>query len=334
MGKWDDKTIHMQEPKFYNLLKVMERHDKTADASARAVQRLKADQSALPPLLAKCADYWRYDEELAGETVAKYVTTLNRLFRDLPHVLSPADLRLDDITELKKTMKQRGVGPSGINSAVFALRKFLTYCRDVQKLKVLDPKEIQKARELRREVVYLDRQELISFFRTMNVKTKRGLRMRTLVHVLLTTGMRISEALSLNRDDIDWERKEAVIIGKGSKQRTVYFTDECLRWLKVYLSMRADGNHALFVTFGSRPKRLQRYDLSKSFRHYARLAGINKRLTPNILRHTFGTILMENGAPLPHIQKLLGHSDIKTTAKYYLGADKEAVKKSHERYLR
>jgi len=290
-------------------------------------------QQSFNYLLPKFIDYLLYEEELAFETIAKYQQALKRILIDLPYVSSPLDLRLEDITELKKIMKVRGVGPAGINSAVFALRKFLTYCHDIQKLRVLDPKEIQRARELKREVVYLTKEELISFFKTMNVKTKRGLRMRTLCHLLVSTGMRISEALGLNRDDIEWDRKEAVIIGKGSKQRTVYFTDECLRWLKIYTARRADSNRALFVTFGV-PNRLRRYDLSKQFRHYAKIASLMKKITPHVLRHTFATILISNNCNLFAIQQMLGHSDIKTTAKYYLGVDKASIKAAHEKYLK
>ena len=290
-------------------------------------------QTHFEDLLSKSIDYWRYDEELAEETISKYETTLRRLFKDLPNVQFPMGLRLEDITDLKKIMITRGVGPAGINSAVFALRKFLTYCRDVQKLAVLDPKEIQKAREQKREVIYLTKDEIVAFLKTMNTKTMRGLRMRTLCQLLLSTGMRISEALSLNKKDVDSVRKEAVIIGKGNKQRTVYFTDECLRWLKLYISKRADEHPALFITVGTR-NRLQRDDLSKQFRHYAKKAGLTKKVTPHMLRHTFATILVSNNCNLFAIQQMLGHSDIKTTAKYYLGVDKSGIKSAHEKFLK
>ena len=107
----------------------------------------KPDDLSFIYLIPKCLDYWRYDEELAEETIGKYETSLKRILRDLPHISSPVDLHLEDITELKKIMKERGVGPAGLNGAVFALRKFLAYCRDVQKMAVLDPKDIVRARE-------------------------------------------------------------------------------------------------------------------------------------------------------------------------------------------
>ena len=167
----------------------------------------------------------------------------------------------------------------------------------------------------------------------MNIKTMRGLRMRTLCQLLLSTGMRISEALSLNCKDIDFEKAEAIIIGKGDKQRTIYFTEECLKWIRLYLSKRRDDQPALFITSG-RPRRLKRYDLSKTFSYHAKLAGLTKRVHPHILRHTFATLMINNGCDIFHVKNLLGHSDIKTTAKYYLGVDKSATKAAHEKYLK
>jgi integrase/recombinase XerD len=97
--------------------------------------------------------------------------------------------------------------------------------------------------------------------------------------------------------------------------------------------MRKDTNPALFVTFGE-SNRLKAHDLSKQFKHYAEKAGLKKKVTPHILRHTAATTMSHNGADIRNIQLILGHSDIKTTAKYYLGVDKEALRKSHSQFLK
>jgi integrase/recombinase XerD len=112
--------------------------------------------------------------------------------------------------------------------------------------------------------------------------------------------MRISEALSFNRD-FDWEQGSAMVVGKGNKQRKIFITERTRYWLKEYLSVRADNNPALFVTYGNNPKRLHRYDLGKQFRLLANKAGITKKLTPHVLRHTAATLMMQNGCPLPYI---------------------------------
>ena len=95
---------------------------------------------------------------------------------------------------------------------------------------------------------------------------------------LLSTGMRISEAISLNRDSINYETKEATVIGKGSKARPVFFSDEALRWTSGYLSRRKDNNSALFVTYGDEPKRLRRGDIPRFLKAVEKLAGVKSTL--------------------------------------------------------
>ena len=159
-----------------------------------------------------------------------------------------------------------------------------------------------------------------------------GLRLRTLTEVLLGTGMRISEALSLDRNDINWESREAMVVGKGDKQRTVFFSKRAEHWLKEYLKSRNDDNPALFVALGDN-RRWARFDIAEQFRGYARRAGLAKRVTPHLLRHSMATVMLSNGCDIRYIQEMLGHADIQTTARYYLGTDKKAVKAAHEKYL-
>jgi integrase/recombinase XerD len=161
------------------------------------------------------------------------------------------------------------------------------------------------------------------------------LRFRTLVEVLLGTGARISEVLSLNRSDLRWELKEAKIIGKGNTERTLFFTDRALLWLERYLAQRWDDDDALFVTQGEHPRRLiQRDRVKDTFAVYRMKAGLTKRVSPHSLRHTMATTLLFNGCPIGHIKELLGHERLDTTCRYYLGLDQRAAKAAHQEFLR
>jgi len=100
-----------------------------------------------------------------------------------------------------------------------------------------------------------------------------------------------------------------------------------------YLNKRTDNNPALFVTTGLDPGRLAREDISRFFIELRRKAGINKKVTPHILRHTYCTTLLNNGADITFIKELVGHEDIQTTAKYYLGVSKEQLRKVVDKYL-
>jgi site-specific recombinase XerD len=160
-----------------------------------------------------------------------------------------------------------------------------------------------------------------------------GLRLRALFETLLGSGMRISEALSLDRDAIGNASKQTVITGKGGKCRTVFFSDDALRYIKRYLAKRSDTHPALFVTSGAKPKRWSRGDIPDFFRALGLQAGIEKRVTPHILRHTFCTNLRNHGADISLIKDLAGHQDINTTARYYLGSDTRILKDAVTRYL-
>ncbi len=204
-------------------------------------------------------------------------------------------IRLVHLTELKSKIIMRGAGESRVGSMVFALKSFLKYCKEIVELDVLDYNKITPPKRHRREVLFLTNEEIQRFVDSIKIKNTwdgknkkscirlDGLRFRNLVEVLLGTGMRISEALSLNRNSIDFEKKEAKIIGKGNKQRTVFLNDRAIGWLQRYLLMRKDTNPALFITFGE-PRPLKANDLSKQFKHYAQKVGLKKKVTPHILR--------------------------------------------------
>jgi site-specific recombinase XerD len=243
-----------------------------------------------------------------------------------------------DITELKSHMLTRGNSVCRQIVILAALKRMLMFCRDRLGLPVLDPDLITIPKRPRREVVYLTAEEVKRFIRTIPLTTSRdaahlpGLRFRALVEALLGSAMRIGELLSLDRSDIDFERKEARVIGKGNKQRTVFFTERALYWLSRYLEIRADDMPALFVTQSGKT-RLARPDIWRPFSRYRQRAGLNKPVRPHLLRHTAATQLLFNGCPVGHIKEILGHERLETTCRYYLGLDHRAAKLAHEKYL-
>jgi integrase/recombinase XerD len=182
-------------------------------------------------------------------------------------------------------------------------------------------------------VIFLTKEEIEAFIGTIKTKNWNEFRFRVLVEVLLGTGMRIGEVLSLNRKTINWEKREAKIIGKGNKERTVFFTQRSLDWISKWLESRKDTHEAIFITRMANPTRLDRNDIWRFFDRHRRLAHINKKLTPHILRHTVATNLVFNGCPIVHVKEILGHERLDTTCKYYLGVDREQARKAHKEYL-
>ena len=273
----------------------------------------------------------RFELNYSPQTIIKYRDSLKCFVRAVGD--KPVEkLDILDFVRLKKAMMERGNGPARISSVVYAMRSFITFCRDVLKLKTIAPKQIRPPKNFRREVLFLSKEEIERFLASIDTKTMNGFRFRTLVEVLLGTGMRIGETLSLNRKQIDWAKREAKIVGKGNKERRVFFTQRSLDWVRRYLEKRTDTHEAIFIT--KKPhNRLHRDDIWRFFARYKKLAKIDKKLTPHILRHTVATNLVFNGCPIVHVKEILGHERLDTTCKYYLGVDKEQAKKAHRQFL-
>jgi site-specific recombinase XerD len=284
----------------------------------------------------------QFDLTWSPETIRKYRECLGMIIRDIGD-LPITNIRLLQVTELKQKIIMRGAGEARVGSMVFALKSLLRYCRDIVELEVLDPDKIKPPKRHRREVLFLTNEEIEQFVSAIKIKNTwegksrkncvriDGLRFRTLVEVLLGTGMRISEALSLNRNSINYEKKEAKIIGKGSKERTVFFNDRSIEWVRYLLAERKDDREPLFIS--QKGNRWDKGEVNKMFQRYGKKAGITKKLTPHILRHTMATNLLFNGCPISHVKEILGHDRLETTCRYYLGLDKSKAKEAHGKFL-
>ncbi|MCM3742289.1 tyrosine-type recombinase/integrase [Oceanobacillus luteolus] len=138
---------------------------------------------------------------------------------------------------------------------------------------------------------------------------------KALFEFMFSTGCRIGEIVSLDRNSINWGNQSAIVLGKGDKEREVYFNIRCDIWLKKYLDTRNDNDPAIFVTERS-PHRMSIAQMRYIIKRISKRAGINKTIHPHQLRHSYATHLLNNGAPLEVIQSLLGHEKSETTRIY------------------
>ena len=237
------------------------------------------------------------------------------------------------LLSFRQAMAAKSLSVARQYSLLMTLKLFLKFCRTVVEINCLDPATIKLPRRKDPQVEYLTNAEIEALRQSIDTSGWAGVRHRALFEMLLGTGLRISEALSLDRGSIDAQTKEMIVCGKGGRSRTIFFPGEALRWLDKYLALRRDVNTALFVTYGESPKRLRRGDIPRFFKAIARRAGVDKRLTPHLLRHTFCTNLRNNGADISLIKDLAGHQDIQTTARYYLGTDKAVLRDAVTKYL-
>jgi len=158
------------------------------------------------------------------------------------------------------------------------------------------------------------------------------LRERAILEVLYATGCRLSEIYKLNRNDINRHSLSTKVMGKGSKEREVYFSFKAMYHLEKYLSSRQDDNVALFVMDRKPYERLSRRGIQREIVRIAKNSGLNKAISPHILRHTFAALTLNNGAELAAVQSLLGHSSPETTV-IYAQLSEEKRREQHKKYL-
>lgn len=274
------------------------------------------------------------ERRFAQSSIVSYRSRLKCFVRDVGDI-ELEKFTMEHIFKLKQILHQRENSEVFIGVCLACIKGLLKYYREHYSAQLqINPDLITIPKRPRREVVFLTSEEIKRFRDSIDIKPLYGLRFRTLVEVLLGSGMRISEALSLDRNSIDFQTKEALVVGKGNKQRAIFFSDDAIYWIKKYLERRTDKNPALFITTGKVPKRLTNQDNTRYFKRQRIIAGINKKVTPHCLRHCFGSHLAFNSCPFTEIKTLLGHERLDTTIQYYVGfQDKERVRQAHEQYL-
>ncbi|MDO8470797.1 MAG: tyrosine-type recombinase/integrase [bacterium] len=264
-------------------------------------------------------NYFRYLRKFEQWLKAKDLSPL------LPHELTP-ELVWDYRLFLSRFQSKQGAELSKKTQAYYliALRALLGYfvAKDVVSL---PPDKIQLPKDGSKEktVKFLNLDQMKKLLEAPDSSDPSGLRDRTLLEALFSTGLRVAELVALNKEQFDsvWNKEdfEIGIIGKGKHPRTVYFSERALEWLKKYLKTRKDTQKALFINYRGRTKdenRLTPRSIERIIKKYSIKAGIPLFTTPHTLRHSYATDLLEQGVDLRTIQEFLGHKNIVTTQIY------------------
>ncbi len=221
------------------------------------------------------------------------------------------------------------------NYYLIALRAFLKYL--VRRgITSLSPERIELAKVSERSLDLISTSELDRLLASPTGTELKTLRDKAILELLFSTGLRVSELCSLSRE-LDIDKDEFSIRGKGEKVRVVFISDTARQAVKKYLAARKDMDDALFVQMGKNVKnikgslRLTARSVEKIVKQYAIKAGISRKVTPHVVRHSFATDLLQNGADLRSVQALLGHANIGTTQIYTHVTDKH-LKEIHKKF--
>lgn len=283
------------------------------------------------------ADFLQYIEIEKGRsplTVRNYEHYLNR-FLDFAKVDSPADitesmmreyrvfLNRHPAREAKKGQSTETLTKHTQNYHLIALRAFFKYIRK-RGVEGYDPERIELAKTQSRELDLISEKELENLLSAPDLSTIAGLRDKAILELFFSTGLRVSELCSLDRD-LDLKGGEISVRGKGGKIRVVFVSGQAMASVKKYIDNRVDIDEAMFIDHSPRAHarmvkeesiRLTPRSVERIVQKYAMVAGIAKKCTPHVIRHSFATDLLYNGADLRTVQMMLGHSSIATTQIY------------------
>lgn len=274
-------------------------------------------------------EYLEIEKGRSIKTIENYDRYLTR-FLSHSKPSSPSGITEQAVREFRLHLN-RQAGTSGTmkhktqNYYLIALRAFLKFLRR-REVESLNPERIELAKVGARDLDLISSVELERLLAAPRGGSLAGLRDSAILELFFSTGLRVSELCSLERD-LDLSRDEFSVRGKGEKIRVVFLSPTAKTALKRYLDKRKDLDGALFVQMGKNAKsakdlRLTPRSVERMIKIYAAKAGITRKVTPHIIRHSFATDLLENGADLRSVQALLGHSNIATTQVYTHVTDK------------
>ncbi len=298
-------------------------------------------------------EYCEIEKNFSQNTIKMYHFYLHDFIDWIKDYLKKEDILLEDINydNVKKyrldlnrrisTKSQKEFKRSTQKTFLVALRAFLKYLIVEEGLEVLSPEQIILGKESDRIPKVLDEDQLKRLFEVQDLNKKSGVRDRSILETLFSTGLRVSELVSLNIDDVNLHSGEFTVLGKGRKVRTVYLSDSAKEWLRRYLATRHDSFKPLFVRYSGKRMtdgdfdgvslRLTPRSVQRLVKKYIARAGISVDATPHTLRHTFATGLLKEGADLRSVQELLGHSNISTT-QIYTHITSPQLKEAHRKF--
>jgi integrase/recombinase XerD len=269
-------------------------------------------------------DYLAAEKGYSGNTLAAYRNDLTQFTQHLANQASVArwdEVKQSQIVEYILHMKELEYASSTVARKVAAIKSFFHYLRDegvVQNDPTLTLESPKVKKHLPKAISEEDVDRLLA--EPTKSDSPKALRDSALLEVLYATGMRVTELVSLNVEDVDLEAGTIYCIGKGDRERVVPIYDQAALILGRYLNagrpylMRNADETALFLNH--RGERLTRQGLWLIIKHYVDAIGIESEVTPHTLRHSFATHMLHGGAKLRDVQKLLGHANISTTQVY------------------
>ncbi len=292
---------------------------------------------AVEQLLDQFLHYLVVEKGLSKNTIEAYSHGLNRFLDYLKKKGIQEIPRVNkfDVRAFLLALKKKGLSTKSVVRNLVAIRSLFQFLirEGILETNPIETLESPKIPKTLPEILTL--KEVEQLLEQPNPKTPMGMRDRAMLEVLYATGMRVSELTQLPMNQINLEGGYVLVFGKGSKERIIPLGSEAMKWVALYLKgpreRLAKRKESPFLFISRMGRGMSRQQFWKHIKAYGRKAGVQKRITPHLLRHSFASHLLERGADLRSVQMMLGHVDISTT-QIYTHVTGERLKKIHQRY--
>jgi len=287
-------------------------------------------------LLERFQDYLVFERNLARNTIQAYSRDIECFIREMAErkVARPGDVSRKIVAEYLNNLAVLPLAPSSLARKTSAIRLYFRFLAGEKEIERDPTDTIELPRQSHHLPAVLTLDEILQMLSAVDKKRKGGLRDTALIEVMYGTGMRVSEVVGFRLEDIRASEQVVLVFGKGSKERAVPLGDITLKALNAYLEKerplldrKGSGAGRVFLNLRDGSP-ITRMGIWKVLRKYAELAGIEHNVHPHVLRHSFATHLVENGADLRAVQEMLGHADISTT-KIYSHLSGETLRQIH-----
>lgn len=282
-------------------------------------------------------NYLKLEKGLSENTVSSYNFDLAKFDDYLKESqISIEKVNHETVTLYLEKLTQENYSSTSISRHISSLKSFYKFLLQEETIEI-NPLELVSTRKNPRKLPdVLTEEEVDAIFRQPQTTTEIGLRDRAMLEMIYGCGLRVSELIGFQQEDLFFEEELIRVKGKGSKERLVPIGETAIYWIKLYqnqvrLGWKRQGISLDFLFLNWRGKALSRMGFLKILRNYVQKAKITKKVTPHTFRHSFATHLLEGGADLRAVQAMLGHADISTT-QIYTRVDRELLKEIHKTY--
>ncbi len=291
----------------------------------------------MEPLLDQFLHYLIVEKGLSKNTIDAYRHGLTRF---LGHLREKGVQEIQEVGKLHirgflLALRRKNLNTKSIVRDLVAIRSFFRFLIQEGILESNPAEELESPKVAKTLPEILTLKEIEQILEQPNVHTPLGIRDRAMLEMLYATGMRVSELTQLPIHQVNLEGGYVLLYGKGSKERIVPLGSEAMKWVTIYLKtargILSKGKENLSLFINRSGKGMSRQRFWKSLKNHARRAGLRKRITPHLVRHSFASHLLERGADLRSVQMMLGHVDISTT-QIYTHVTGERLKKVHKQY--